>query len=315
MTATATRAIGQRAREAVPDRRVRACSTASPRSSPPSIAASTGQLRARARRPRRRWSQNVVEPRARYLLEARRHACPTARPSSTAARSPSDARQAGPRLQRRRRRGRRRRAARSRRLRHRSTRATLAFTLADRAHARRRAGAGSGADVAAAVHGGVIHYARRDGARRRAAAALPAAVELIVFSTGTPSSTVDHVRGARGATRRATPRRTAGTHATRSRAPADDFMPRAVEATTRARSSRRRHARTPRSRRSGHDIGLPIVTPALAEAGEAGRGAGRRGQAVGRGRRRRRRRVSDRSRSRRDLSRSARHTSDSKSLV
>jgi mevalonate kinase len=70
----------------------------------------------------------------------------------------------------------------------------LAFALANRAHRATQGGRGSGADVAAAVHGGVIYYARRGNETDVQPLDLPAAVEPIVFSTGTPSSTVDHIR-------------------------------------------------------------------------------------------------------------------------
>jgi phosphomevalonate kinase len=68
---------------------------------------------------------------------------------------------------------------------------SLALTLAHRAHRTGQGGIGSGADVAAAVHGGVIYYARRETEVDVYPIELPADVEVIVFSTGTPSSTVD----------------------------------------------------------------------------------------------------------------------------
>jgi phosphomevalonate kinase len=68
----------------------------------------------------------------------------------------------------------------------------LIFDVAVAAHREVQGGLGSGADVAAAVYGGVLHYtrpARGPAAIRR----LPplAGVEMVVFSTGSPSSTVD----------------------------------------------------------------------------------------------------------------------------
>jgi len=139
----------------------------------------------------------------------------------------------------------------------------LAFTLADNAHRAAQGGLGSGADVAAAVHGGIICYARRDGAVDVRPLALPDGVELIVFSTGTPSSTVDHVRaleanlGSDPAARR---ERTAaiGALATAFMSACANDDARAVVQTT-ARANAELTA-------LGHAIGLPIVTPTLEAA-------------------------------------------------
>ena len=70
----------------------------------------------------------------------------------------------------------------------------LAFTLADRAHRAAQGGRGSGADVAAAVFGGVIGYSRAaDGAPVvRTLGRVPG--ELVVFSAGAPRSTVTSIR-------------------------------------------------------------------------------------------------------------------------
>jgi len=68
----------------------------------------------------------------------------------------------------------------------------LIFDVALAAHRAAQGGLGSGADVAAAVYGGLLHYTRP--ARGAAAVRrLPplAGVELVVFATGIPSSTVD----------------------------------------------------------------------------------------------------------------------------
>jgi mevalonate kinase len=139
----------------------------------------------------------------------------------------------------------------------------LAFTLAQRAHRAAQGGRGSGADVAAAVHGGVVYYARRDHDVDVQPLDLPAGVEVIVFSTGTPSSTVDHVRALEAYRER---------HAEACRASlaligavargftvacVDDAPPRLIEAVNRA------HVLMDLL---GHAIGLPIVTPALAAA-------------------------------------------------
>jgi phosphomevalonate kinase len=69
----------------------------------------------------------------------------------------------------------------------------LAFTLADRAHRAAQGGRGSGADVAAAIHGGVIKYARSDDTVDVQPLGVVRDLEIIVFSTSTPSSTVDHL--------------------------------------------------------------------------------------------------------------------------
>ena len=69
------------------------------------------------------------------------------------------------------------------------------FRLADGAHRASQGGRGSGADVAAAVLGGVIVFARAAGgaASFRRLEARPA-FEPVVISAGSPSVTVDHVR-------------------------------------------------------------------------------------------------------------------------
>jgi phosphomevalonate kinase len=72
---------------------------------------------------------------------------------------------------------------------------SLVLVLALRAHRAAQGGRGSGGDVAAAVFGGVITYARPGGekpALRPLRSALPA--ELVVFRAGGPVATVDHLR-------------------------------------------------------------------------------------------------------------------------
>jgi phosphomevalonate kinase len=68
----------------------------------------------------------------------------------------------------------------------------LVFDVALAAHRAAQGGLGSGADVAAAVYGGMIHYTR-PAAGPAAIRRLPplVGVEMVVFATGTPSSTVD----------------------------------------------------------------------------------------------------------------------------
>jgi phosphomevalonate kinase len=68
----------------------------------------------------------------------------------------------------------------------------LIFDVALAAHRAAQGGLGSGADVAAAVYGGMLHYTRpaRGAASIRRLPPL-AGVEMVVFATGTASSTVD----------------------------------------------------------------------------------------------------------------------------
>jgi phosphomevalonate kinase len=68
----------------------------------------------------------------------------------------------------------------------------LIFDVASAAHREAQGGLGSGADVAAAVYGGLLHYTRaaRGSATIRRLPPL-SGVEMVVFSTGTASSTVD----------------------------------------------------------------------------------------------------------------------------
>lgn len=71
----------------------------------------------------------------------------------------------------------------------------LCFTLADGAHRAAQGGVGSGADVAAAVHGGVIQFTRANGGypavqRQR----LPTGLRTVVFAEGSPAATPDMVR-------------------------------------------------------------------------------------------------------------------------
>jgi phosphomevalonate kinase len=70
----------------------------------------------------------------------------------------------------------------------------LTFLLAERAHRAAQGGRGSGADVAAAVMGGVLAYTRPEvGAPSMRALVPPAQLVPVVVSTGIPSATVGHV--------------------------------------------------------------------------------------------------------------------------
>jgi phosphomevalonate kinase len=68
----------------------------------------------------------------------------------------------------------------------------LIFHVALTAHRAAQGGLGSGADVAAAVYGGILHYTRPpSGTPAIRPLPPPEGVEMVVFATGTPSSTVD----------------------------------------------------------------------------------------------------------------------------
>jgi phosphomevalonate kinase len=72
----------------------------------------------------------------------------------------------------------------------------LAFSLAESAHRAWQGGVGSGADVAAAVHGGVLQFARPAGGTpvvRRLTGGL-GAIERVVFSSRAAISTTDQIR-------------------------------------------------------------------------------------------------------------------------
>ena len=143
---------------------------------------------------------------------------------------------------------------------------TLAFSARRTAPiAPPRADVGSGADVAAAIHGGVVWYARRDGDGRSCSrSTCPTVIELIVFSTGTPSSTVDHVRALEA--HAASDSRRAGQRLAAIGDARGATSCRRARTTTRAPSSSG-GAREHRARRArARSIGLPIVTPALAAA-------------------------------------------------
>jgi phosphomevalonate kinase len=70
----------------------------------------------------------------------------------------------------------------------------LLFVLADRAHRAAQGGRGSGADVAAAVMGGVLAYARSADAAPKIQPLPRRPVEIVVFSAGAPRGTADAVR-------------------------------------------------------------------------------------------------------------------------
>ena len=139
----------------------------------------------------------------------------------------------------------------------------LAFRLAHRAHRAFQGGLGSGADVAAAVYGGVLSYARRDGDVDVQPLDLPSGMEIIVFSTGTPSSTVDRLRALETiaeSDRAARQQRYAALGKI-----AADFVVGCANDDARAVVDAAGRANAQLSA-LGDLIGLPIVTPALAAA-------------------------------------------------
>ena len=139
----------------------------------------------------------------------------------------------------------------------------LAFRLANRAHRTAQGGLGSGADVAAAIYGGVLSYARRDGEVDVQPLDLPSGMEVIVFSTGTPSSTVDRLRALETiaeSDRAARQQRYAALGKI-----AADFVVGCANDDARAVVDAAGRANAQLSA-LGDLIGLPIVTPALAAA-------------------------------------------------
>jgi phosphomevalonate kinase len=140
----------------------------------------------------------------------------------------------------------------------------LAFTLAERAHRAIQGGRGSGADVAAAVFGGILAYRRPAGGDPIVRPLGPlAGAEVVVVSTGSPSATVDHVR----AVERLAARDPAA-HGRRMgdlRAAADAFLRAYQGGDGRALVESVAAAHTVLEA-LGREADLPIVTPALAAA-------------------------------------------------
>ena len=137
----------------------------------------------------------------------------------------------------------------------------LVFMLADRAHRAAQGGRGSGADVAAAVFGGVLAYTRPEvGAPTVRALVPPAAITPVVVSTGAPSGTVDLVRAVERLAAR-----DPGSHARRLREirqAADGFLA-AYESSDAPALLGAVAAAHAALGALGRDADLPIVTPAL----------------------------------------------------
>ena len=83
----------------------------------------------------------------------------------------------------------------------------VSFAMADRAHRDAQGGRGSGADVAAAVYGGIIAYRRSEHAPAgiRELSPLPG-LEIVVFHAGAPHATVDAIRAVEALAARDRPR-------------------------------------------------------------------------------------------------------------
>jgi phosphomevalonate kinase len=162
----------------------------------------------------------------------------------------------------------------------------LTFVLADRAHRAAQAGRGSGADVAAAVFGGVLAYTRPEvGAPTVRPLNPPAAVTPVVVGTGAPSATVDQVRAVERLAAR-----DPGAHARRLReirCAADAFLTAYETGDGPALLGAVRAAHEALAA-LGRDADLAIVTPALeaaaalaAELGGAAKPSGAGGGDVG----------------------------------
>ncbi len=148
----------------------------------------------------------------------------------------------------------------------------LTFLLADRAHRAAQGGRGSGADVAAAVLGGVLAYTRPEvGAPSMRALVPPPRLTPVVVSTGTPSATVDHVTAVERLAAR-----DPGAHARRLREirrAADAFL-QGYEAGDASALLQAVGAAHDALGALGRDADFPIVTPSLAAAAALARELG-----------------------------------------
>ena len=149
---------------------------------------------------------------------------------------------------------------------------SLTFLLAERAHRAAQGGRGSGADVAAAIMGGVLAYTRPEvGAPSMRPLVPPAQLIPVVVSTGTPSATVGHVAAVERLAAR-----DPGAHARRLREirrAADAFLL-SYEAGDARRLLQAVGEAHEALRALGRDADLPIVTPALDAAAALARELG-----------------------------------------
>jgi phosphomevalonate kinase len=140
----------------------------------------------------------------------------------------------------------------------------LVFSVAESAHRTWQSGAGSGADVAAAVYGGVLQFTRPGGPPvvRNISGGL-GTLQLMVFSSRTAVSTTDQIRTMRGFAEREA-ERYAGLLA-----PVREAAERFVESLA-SRNARETIGATRASGEAllmlGDAAGVPIVTPPFARA-------------------------------------------------
>jgi phosphomevalonate kinase len=145
------------------------------------------------------------------------------------------------------------------------------FDLAFRAHRAAQGGRGSGADVAAAVYGGVIELSRDDDGKTAVRSLPPPPIELVVFSTGVPSPTVDHLRAVERLAERS--RATYLTRMSELRNAADRFV-RSYEGGNTQRLIAATDAAGEALEALGRDADFPIVIPALGFAAKLARELG-----------------------------------------
>ena len=136
------------------------------------------------------------------------------------------------------------------------------------AHTLFQEGHGSGADVAASAHGGVIEFRRTAGRLSVAARTLPAGLEPVVGWTGEPAPTDPLVRHFTTSANAREP------EALRALVQAAEEAARAIAAGDVAAFGTAVTASAGLLERLGHDLGVPIVTPSLARLVAAARAAG-----------------------------------------
>jgi phosphomevalonate kinase len=147
----------------------------------------------------------------------------------------------------------------------------ITFALADRAHRAAQGGRGSGADVAAAVYGGIIAYRREEHvpAGIRELAPLPG-VEIVAFHAGAPHATVDAIRAVEALAARDRPRYER--HMTAIGCAATDFL--AAWDAGDAAGVVAAAAAADALAAFGPEADIPIVTPPFARAAELARELG-----------------------------------------
>jgi phosphomevalonate kinase len=145
------------------------------------------------------------------------------------------------------------------------------LSIAMSAHRAAQQGRGSGADVAASVLGGIIAFSRPPGAEPSIRSLPPLPCELVVFSTGSPSPTVDHLRAVERLAEH--DRDTYVTRMTELRVAAETFL-RGYQAGDTARLIAAAAAAGTTLDALGRDADFPIVIPALGFAAKLARELG-----------------------------------------